>query len=87
MSSWGGDSGMTPGDGSEVDRGSVRDVAPATGTARVVLGFMFIWLAAISFVLWLFITRERDGLLLLTTIFCVAFFWSAGVFSRAFWRR
>lgn len=75
------------GDGAEVDRGSAGAVAPATGSARVVLGLACIWLAAVSFGLWLLFFRERDGLLLLTTIFLVGFFWAAGVFTRQFWSR
>lgn len=76
------------GDGAEkVDRGSAGAAAPATGSARVVVGFAAMWLAAVSFGLWLIFFRERDGLLLLTTIFLVAFFWAAGAFTKAFWSR
>ncbi|UTT53769.1 hypothetical protein [Microbacterium maritypicum] len=47
----------------------------------------FLWLTVVSFVLWLMFSRERDGLLLLTTLFLVAFFWVAGAFTKAFWSR
>lgn len=85
MNSRGGDLGQTPGDGSEVDRGGAGEHAPATGSARVVIGMALLWLASTSFVLWLVVSRERDGLLLLASIFLVGFFWAAGVFTRKFW--
>lgn len=88
MTSGVGASGAPHGDGAgEVDRGSAGAAAPATGSARIVIGLMFLWLTVGSFLLWLVFFRERDGLLLLTTIFLVAFFWAAGVFTKAFWRR
>lgn len=80
--------GESHGDGTgEVDRGTSGGVVPATGSARIVIGMTFAWLAAVSFGLWLFFFRERDGLLLLTTIFLLGLFWAAGVFSKAFWSR
>lgn len=92
--SWGpgtpsaGAAAQTRGDGSgEVDRGGAGEHVPATGSARFVIGMAAMWLAAVSFLLWLVFFRERDGLLLLTTIFLLAFFWSAGVFTKAFWAR
>lgn len=75
------------GDGAEVDRGAAGVAAPATGSARIVIGMTFLWLFAVSFALWLALSREADGLLLLTTIFLLCFFWAAGVFTRAFWSR
>lgn len=76
------------GDGAEeVDRGSAGAAAPATGSARIVMGMAFLWLTVVSFGLWLIFFRERDGLLLLTTLFLVAFFWAAGAFTKAFWSR
>lgn len=76
------------GDGAaEVDRGSAGAAAPATGSARIVMGMAFLWLTVVSFGLWLMFFRERDGLLLLTTLFLVAFFWAAGAFTRQFWSR
>ncbi|MFK4760340.1 hypothetical protein ACI3KS_05330 [Microbacterium sp. ZW T5_45] len=44
-------------------------------------------LTLLSLVLWLVTTRERDGLLLLVTIFAGTYFWAIGAFTRAFWRR
>lgn len=73
------------GDGAEVDRGGAGEHAPATGSARIVIGFTFLWLTTVSFVVWLFFSRQADGLLLLTTIFLLVFFWAAGVFTRRFW--
>lgn len=73
--------------GAEVDRGTAGAAAPATGSARVVIGFVAMWLAVVSFGLWLMFFRERDGLLLLTTIFLLVLFWAAGAFSKAFWSR
>lgn len=73
------------GDGQEVDRGTSGEAAAATGSARPLIGMASLSLAVLSFVLWLFVSRERDGLLLLTTIFAGVFFWSAGVFNRKFW--
>lgn len=88
MTSGAGTPGAPTGDGAEeVDRGSAGAAAPATGTAWVVMGMTFLWLTVVSFGLWLLFFRERDGLLLLTTIFLVAFFWSAGAFTKAFWSR
>lgn len=75
------------GDGAEVGRGSAGAVAPATGSARIVLGMTFLWLFTVSFGLWLLLSREADGLLLLTTVFLLVFFWAAGVFTKAFWLR
>ncbi|SDR71178.1 hypothetical protein SAMN04489809_3470 [Microbacterium paraoxydans] len=46
-----------------------------------------LWLATVAFALWLVVSRERDGLLLLVSIFLVGFFGAAGVFTKAFWRR
>lgn len=71
--------------GAEVDRGSVGTVAPATGTARVVIGMAAMLLAVVSFVLWVVVSREADGLLLLVTIFVAVWFWAAGVYKRKFW--
>lgn len=92
--SWGpgtpsaGAAAQTRGDGAgEVDRRTVGTDAPATGSARIVMGMTFMWLAAVSFALWLLFFRERDGLLLLTTLFLAGFFWSAGVFTKTFWSR
>lgn len=88
MNSRAGVPGEAPGVGQEVDRGSVGTVAPATpnGSARVLIGTAAAWLMAVSFVAWLVVSRERDGLLLLTTVFAGVLFWAAGVFSRQFWR-
>ncbi|WP_157538151.1 hypothetical protein [Microbacterium sp. Root280D1] len=47
----------------------------------------FLWLFTVSFGLWLLLSREADGLLLLTTVFLLVFFWAAGVFTKAFWLR
>lgn len=83
-----GTPGTPSGDGAKgVDRGSAGAAAPATGSTRIVMGMTFLWLTVVSFGLWLMLSRERDGLLLLTTIFLVGFFWSAGVFTKAFWSR
>ena len=88
MTSGVGTPGTPPGDGAaEVDRGSMGIAAPATGSARVVIGFVAMWLMVVSFGLWLFFFRERDGLLLLTTIFLLVLFWAAGAFTKAFWSR
>lgn len=88
MTSGVGTPGPTPGDGStEVDRGGAGEHAPATGSARVIIGFAAMWLASVSFILWLLFFRERDGLLLLTTFFLFVLFWAAGAFSKAFWSR
>lgn len=88
MTSGVGTPGTPPGDGAaEVDRGSMGIAAPATGSARVVVGFAAMWLAVVSFVLWLMFFRERDGLLLLATFFLVVLFWAAGAFTKAFWSR
>ncbi len=88
MTSGVGTPGTPSGDGAkEVDRGSAGAAAPATGSARIVMGMAFLWLTVVSFVLWLMFSRERDGLLLLTTLFLVAFFWVAGAFTKAFWSR
>lgn len=81
--SWG--PGQAPGDGSEVDRGSVGTAAPATGSARVVIGMASLVLTVLSLVLWLFVSRERDGLLLLVTVFAAVFLWAIGAFTRQFW--
>lgn len=70
-----------------MDRGSAGAAAPVTGSARMVIGFAAMWLASVSFVLWLLFFRERDGLLLLTTLFLVVLFWAAGAFTKAFWLR
>lgn len=75
------------GDGAEVDRSTVGTDAPATGSARIVIGFAAMWLASVSFGLWLMFFRERDGLLLLATFFLVVLFWAAGAFTKAFWSR
>lgn len=88
MTSGVGTPGKPSGDGAaEVDRGSAGAAAPATGSARIVMGMAFLWLTVVSFGLWLMFSRERDGLLLLTTLFLVAFFWAAGAFTKAFWSR
>lgn len=88
MTSGVGTPGTPPGDGArEVDRGTAGAAAPATGSARMVIGFAAMWLASVSFVLWLLFFRERDGLLLLTTFFLVVLFWAAGAFTKAFWLR
>ncbi len=88
MTSGVGSPEQAPGDGpAEVDRGSMGIAAPATGSARVVIGFAAMWLAVVSGGCWLFFFRERDGLLLLTTIFLLVLFWAAGAFTKAFWSR
>lgn len=85
--SWG--SGSPSGDGATGGRGSAGEQPrpDRTGSARVVIGLTFLWLTTVSFALWLLFFRERDGLLLLTTVFLIGFFWSAGVFTKAFWAR
>lgn len=75
---------MAPGDGQEVDRGSVGTAAPATGTARIALGMLFFWLTILCVVL-AFIFGVANGLLLLATVFGAGFAWAAGAFSRNFW--
>lgn len=90
--SWGpgtpaaGAAGSPHGDGAqEVDRGGAGELAPATGSARMVIGFAAIWLATVSGGCWLVFSRQADGLLLLSTVFVLVLFWAAGVFTRAFW--
>lgn len=82
---WG--SGRTPGDGSEVDRGSVGTAAPATGSARIVIGMASLVLTLLCVVLALTVTHNRDGLLVLALIFGSAYAWAAGAFTSSFWSR
>lgn len=85
--SWG--SGEPSGDRASAGRGSAGEQprSDRIGSAGIILGLLLLWLTTVSFALWLLFFRERDGLLLLTTIFLAGFFWSAGVFTRAFWSR
>ncbi len=75
---------VPPGDGAEVDRGGAGEHAPATGSARVVLGLLFLWLTILCVVL-AFIFGVANGLLVLATVFAVGFAWAAGAFSSSFW--
>lgn len=75
------------GDGAEVDRGTAGADAPATGSARMVIGFAAFWIAAVSFVCWVIFSRQADSLAGITGAAVLVLFWSAGVFSKAFWRR
>lgn len=89
MNSRGWGLGQTRGDGSLAGAGSAGE-QPApdrNGSARVVIGFAALWLAVVSGACWVMFSRQADGLLLLTTMFVVALFWVAGVFTKAFWRR
>ncbi len=79
---------VPPGDGAEkVDRRTVGADAPATGSARVVIGMAALNLGVLSFVLWALVSRERDGLLLLATLFGAAFLWAVGAYRASFWTR
>lgn len=86
MTSGVGERRLPTGEFGSPGRGTSGEDAPArTGTARVVIGMAAMLLAVLSFALWLFVSRERDGLLLLVTIFTAVWFWTAGVFSKKFW--
>lgn len=79
---------VPPGDGAgEVDRRTVGTDAPDTGTARIVIGMASLNLALLCVVLAFTVTHNRDGLLVLATIFGVTYAWAAGAFSSGFWSR
>lgn len=73
------------GDGAEVDRGGAGELAPATGSARPLIGWLSLLLTVLCLVLAL-VTMRANGLLLLATIFAVVCAWAVGFFNRAFWR-
>jgi len=79
---WG--SGTPSGDGQEVDRGTVGTDAPATGSARVVIGMVSLNLTLLCVVL-AFFAGVANGLLVLATIFGVVFAWAIGAFGKNFW--
>ncbi|WP_141651292.1 hypothetical protein [Microbacterium sp. 3J1] len=80
--SWG--SGEPTGERAEVDRGSAGAAAPATGSARIVIGMAALNLTILCVVLACF-AGVANGLLVLATIFAAVFAWAAGAFTRSFW--
>lgn len=80
-----GAAAKTRGDGSEVDRGTAGAAAPATRSARIVIGMASLMLTLLSLVLWGIFSRGWDGLALLTLIFAATFVWSAGGFRWSFY--
>jgi hypothetical protein len=68
-----------------VGRRTVGTDAPATGSARVVIGMASLWLTLLSLTLWIIFSRTWDGLALLTLIFAVTFVWSIGGFRWSFY--
>lgn len=87
MTSGDGNSGAPSGDGASAGRGSAGEQPrpDRIGSARVVIGMASLILTLLSLFLWLVTSRERDGLLLLVTIFAVTFIWAIGAFTRSFW--
>lgn len=87
MTSGVGTPGAPSGDGAEkVARGTVGTDAPATGSARVVIGMASLWLTLIC-VSITFFTWTVNGVTLLGTIFFAVFIWAIGAHRRAFWAR
>ena len=85
MTSGVGTPGQAPGDGpTKVDRGSMGIAAPATGSARVVIGMASLWLTLICVAIT-FITWSVNGVTLLGTIFFAVFIWAIGAHRAAFW--
>ncbi|WP_157541024.1 hypothetical protein [Microbacterium sp. XT11] len=80
---------QTRGDGSTAGPGSAGEQpgSDRIGSARVVIGMASLVLSVSTLVLWLFVSRERDGLLLLATVFLAVFLWAIGAFTRGFWTR
>ena len=68
-----------------MDRGTTGVDAPATGSARIVIGMASLWLTLLSLVLWIIVSRVADGLAFLTLIFAVTFVWSIGGFRWSFY--
>lgn len=87
MTSGVGTPGEAPGDGpAEVDRGTVGAAAPATGSARVVIGMATLWLTLICVGIT-FITWTVNGVTVLGSIFFAVFIWAIGAHRWAFWAR
>lgn len=85
--SWG--PGKAPGDGQESARGTVGTDAAATpiGSARVLIAWVSLMLTLLCVVLVFAVTRNRDGLLLLATIFFLVHAWAVGAFTKTLWSR
>lgn len=81
---WG--SGAPTGDGAEVDRGGAGEHAPATGSARIVIGMAALLLTLLCVVL-AFVAGVSNGLLLLAMIFGSVYAWAIGAFTKYFWSR
>lgn len=75
-------------DGAEVDRSTVGTDAPATGSARIVIGMAALVLTLLCVVLAC-VVGLSNGLLVLALIFAAVYAWAAGAFARDghFWSR
>lgn len=90
--SWGsgtpaGELGGTPsGDEVTSGRGSAGESSfGPTGSARIVIGFVFLWLTLLCVWLAFTVTHQRDGVLILATIFGAVTFWAVGAYRKQFW--
>lgn len=85
MTSEVGTSGALHGDGAgEVDRGSLGIAAPATGSARMVIGMAAFMLTLLCVVITV-VTWTVNAVAVLGTVFLIVFIWAIGAHRRAFW--
>ena len=58
-----------------------------TGSARPIIAWAALMLTLLCLVPVFTVTHNRDGLLLLATIFGLVYAWALGAFTKQFWSR